>query len=107
MDGKMTKLQIILPHPDLLHLTVLYLEKYDLLADEDKVLCRQIIRLVVNPPMFVVSGADAAHETTIEKEWQRTRPPLRKSGRARCRAKRMTGSPNDHAHRPPDSDLSD
>lgn len=40
------------PNPDLIHLARLFLEKYELLAEEDRKLFRGLIRSIANPPMI-------------------------------------------------------
>lgn len=41
------------PNLDLIHLARLFLEKYELLAEEDRKLFRGLIRSIANPPMII------------------------------------------------------
>ena len=47
------------PSPDFLAIARLYLEKYEILADEDRKLYRDLILKLSNPPMVVGANIEA------------------------------------------------
>jgi hypothetical protein len=55
-DASMTQPTILAPDPELIKIVRLYLEKYEVLADEDRKMYRQLIVMIVNPPVIVNSA---------------------------------------------------
>jgi hypothetical protein len=49
----LSTLQFTPPNPDFLAILRLYLEKYDALAEEDRALYREVVRMIVNPPIIM------------------------------------------------------
>ena len=61
--------EIVPPNPDLLAITRLYLERYPTLDPEDRVLYRQIIKMIASPPFFVHSNqAETSDLEPTDKE---------------------------------------
>jgi hypothetical protein len=61
-------------NPDLIRLSILFLEKYDLLADQDKQLYRKIIAMVANP--LLVVGRELSEEE-VKEAIKQTKVPLK------------------------------
>ena len=57
--GNFSSPQIIGPDPEILAIMRLFLEKYEILADEDRKAYRNVIAVIMNPPLaFYREGAD-------------------------------------------------
>lgn len=60
--------------PDLLPIARLYLEKYDLLADEDKKIYRDLITATANPPLIVKDGMSEEELGFVNNQFRRKKP---------------------------------
>jgi hypothetical protein len=73
---------LIPPDPGLIRLCCLFLEKYEALAEEDRVLYRELVRVVANPPLTVTAEPSESGEAREAREARDAR--IRRESRRRC-----------------------